>query len=138
MGTVRANRKNMPTNFSSVNMSKGDPPIFKKHDDLLACSWHDTKRVNFLSTICDNGTVPKRIRARGMPDGHRSVDKPRVAERYNKSMGGVDTFDQKVGTFSYMHKAHKWYHVIYHRLRETALVNAYILYQEDPVFRPLA
>jgi hypothetical protein len=46
-------------------------------------------------------------------------------------MGGVDVFDQKMTTFMYPHKSSKWYMTIFHRLREMAMVNAYILYSSD-------
>lgn len=45
-------------------------------------------------------------------------------------MGGVDTLDQLLGTYQYPHKSQKWYHTIYHRVREVALVNGFIVYRK--------
>ncbi|KAL9979135.1 hypothetical protein ACROYT_G016750 [Oculina patagonica] len=45
-------------------------------------------------------------------------------------MGGVDTLDQLLGTYQYPHKSQKWYHTVYHRVREVALVNGFILYRK--------
>lgn len=95
---------------------------------MVSCAWHDTKRVHFLSTIDTNNTVNKRIRQRGTDGGYRVVEKPVIAERYNASMGGVDLLDQKLSTYEYSHKSAKWYATIYHRLREIALINGYIVY----------
>ena len=52
-----------------------------------------------------------------------------MTEDYNQFMGGVDLTDQLLGTYAYPHKVTKWYHALYHRLREVALTNGYILYK---------
>ena len=63
-------------------------------------------------------------------DGHRNVEKPVIAERYNSNMGRVDSLDQMFGTYQYPHKCTKWYHTLYHRVRAIALVNGFILYKK--------
>ena len=93
------------------------------------------KKSPFLSRIHTNNTVEKRIRARGL--GYRSVDKPVIAEVYNKHMAGVDIMDQKLGTYAFSHKSSKWYFTIYHRIREVALVNGYIIYTKSTKERGL-
>ena len=59
------------------------------------------------------------------------MEKPVIAEVYNQHMGGVDILDQKLGTFAYQHKSSKWYYTIFHRIREVALINGYIIYKAD-------
>ena len=137
-GTVKAGRKHMPPDLhpKRLHLDKGDDPVFMLSGNMISCAWHDTKRVHFLSTINTNLTCDKRIRARGEPGGHRTIEKPVVAEVYNQHMGGVDIMDQKLGTFGYPHKSSKWYFTIYHRIREVALVNAYIIYVADSQNRP--
>ena len=49
---------------------------------------------------------------------------------YNHFTGGVDTFDQLLGTYQYPHKSQKWYHTVYDRVQEVALVNGFILYRK--------
>ena len=56
------------------------------------------------------------------------MEKPVIADSYNDNMGGVDTMDQLLGTYCYSHKVSKWYHAVYQRIREVALVNGYIVY----------
>ena len=131
-GTVKVNRKHMPRELlpSLLPLQKGDLPVFMRSDNLVACAWQDTKRVNFLSTVDTNLTVDKAIRSRGGEGGHRNVEKPVIAERYNSNMGGVDSLDQMLGTYQYPHKCIKWYHTLYHRVREIALVNGFILYKK--------
>ena len=133
-GTVNCNRKGMPQELkpSALSLKKGDSPVFmrKKDDDLIACAWHDTKRLTLLSTIDNNLTVDKNVRSRENNTGYRTVEKPVIAEQYNHFMGGVDTLDQLLGTYQYPHKSQKWYHTIYHRVREVALVNGFIVYRK--------
>jgi hypothetical protein len=74
--------------------------------------------------------VDKQIRAKGHEGGHRSILKPVMAEVYNTYMGGVDLLDQKIATYAYQHKVSKWYHSLYHRLRDISMENAYIIYQK--------
>lgn len=129
-GTVKAGRKHMPTDLhpKQLHLQKGDDPEFMRCNDMIACAWHDTKRVHFISTIHTNNTLDKKIRSRGAVGGYRDVEKPVIAETYNHQMSGVDLLDQKLGTYQFPHKSSKWYFTIYHRIREVALVNGYIVY----------
>lgn len=132
-GTVRPLRKFMPEDLKPRNLAlqKGDDPVFYRSNNLVACAWHDTKRVTFLSTVDTNNTIDKRVRSRREPGGFRVVEKPVLADRYNTNMAGVDLYDQLLGTYAYPHKAQKWYLPIYHTIVETALVNGYIAYRES-------
>lgn len=132
-GTVKAGRKNMPPDIHPrfLALDRGDDPKFMRKGNLVACAWQDTKRVHFLSTIHTNNTIDKRIRSRGGEGGYRTVEKPVIGELYNQHMGAVDICDQKLGTYTFPHKSGKWYMTIYHRIREVAMVNAYILYCAD-------
>ena len=105
-GTVQPLRKHMPENIKprSLVLRKGDDPVFYRDGNLVACAWHDTKRVTFLSTVDTNNTIDKQIRSRGAEGGHRTVEKPVIAERYNQHMAGVDLHDQMMGTYAYPHK----------------------------------
>ena len=79
------------------------------------------------STVHTNNSCSKVIRERGNPDG-RSIEKPVMLEEYNMKMGGVDRFDQLLASYAYSHKTVKWYHPIYHRVCEIALVDGYNMY----------
>lgn len=133
-GTVRANRKHMPAalNPSNLHLTRDQGPVFMKNsDDLVACAWQDVKRVHFLSTVHTDNTVEKQIRSKDSTDGYRTVEKPVMGDDYNSNMGGVDLLDQKLGTYAFPHKSQKWYMPLYHRVREVALVNGYIVYSES-------
>ncbi|XP_014663935.1 PREDICTED: piggyBac transposable element-derived protein 1-like [Priapulus caudatus] len=133
-GTVRSNRKGLPKNIGpkDVKLKRGDLPVFW-HDanySLTFTTWQDTKRVNCLSTLHGNQTVNKEIRSKDAT-GKRTVKKPALVQDYNKYMGGVDWFDQLSVYYCYPHKSQKWYQIIYHYVKETALVNGHIAYKES-------
>lgn len=134
VGTVRPGRKHMPSFLhpNQLSLQKRSAPVFARSTtaDVVACTWHDTKRVSFLSTMHTNNTVQKNIRSRQHDGGYRSVEKPVIADCYNEYMGGVDTMDQLLGSYCYPHKVSKWYHAVYQRVREVALTNGYILYSQ--------
>ena len=132
-GTVQPLQKFMPEGLKprALALRKGDDPVFYRSNNLVACAWHDTKRVTFLSTIHTNNTIDKRLRTRRDPTGFRQIEKPVIADRYNANMAGVDLYDQMLGSYSYPHKVQKWYHAIFHNIMETALVNGYIVYRES-------
>lgn len=49
---------------------KGNDAIFYRTDNLVACTWHDTKRVTFLSTVDTDNTVDdKQIRCVEVSEG---------------------------------------------------------------------
>ena len=131
-GTVRSNRKNMPPDFrpDKLRLKRGDDPLFMRSDDLVAIAWHDVKRVTCLTTVHTNNTCEKTIRQKGNPDG-RLLEKPVALEEYNNKMSGVDRLDQMLATHGYSHKCMKWYQPLYHRIREIALSNGYVLYKQD-------
>jgi len=113
-----------------LKMKRGDDPVFQRSGDLVACAWQDVKRVTCLSTVHTNNTCDKTLRERGNPAG-RQLEKPVMIEEYNAKMSGVDRMDQMLGSYAYCHKSTKWYQTIYHRVREIALCNGYILLQFD-------
>ena len=59
------------------------------------------------------------------------MDKPVVADVYNSYMGGVDHFDQLMKNYYYPHRNYKWYHALYHYIKDLALVNSHILLKQD-------
>ncbi|XP_064619519.1 piggyBac transposable element-derived protein 4-like [Lineus longissimus] len=128
-GTVRPQRVGMPPGFQEIRLRRGDPPVFKQSGNLMAVNWHDVKRVKVLSSVHEEGVVQKEIRDRNAPNGIRNVDKPTVISKCNAYIGGVDTFDQLLQSYEYQHKSQKWYMPLYHRVREIALVNGFILYK---------
>uniref|UniRef100_A0A8C4S1I0 PiggyBac transposable element-derived protein domain-containing protein n=1 Tax=Erpetoichthys calabaricus TaxID=27687 RepID=A0A8C4S1I0_ERPCA len=130
-GTVRVNRRHMPLQLKPdrLKMKRGDNPVFMRADNLVALAWHDVKRVTCLTTVHTNNLCEKTICSKGNPEG-RKLDKPVALEEYNCKMAGVDRLDQMLGSYAYGHKSTKWYHTVYHRMREIALTNGYIFFKQ--------
>ena len=101
-GIIRQNRRGLPEEIyrsGSLRLARGDKSAFyAQGDDLLAVSWHDTKRVHMITTIDSNQTVEKRIRSRHHEGGRCVVKKPSAVAHYNKFMDGVDKLDQRETT----------------------------------------
>lgn len=130
-GTIRQNRRGLPDDIRSgrLRLNRDDDPAYFVQDELLAVTWHDTKRVHVISTVDDNTTIEKRVRSRHHEGGHRSVKKPSAVANYNKYMNGVDKLDQKMSYYRFPHRKVKAYRVLYHFLLEVAVVNAQIAHR---------
>ena len=127
-GTILDNSKGYPKELKKKNfkMKRGDPPVFAKSEDLIVTTFQDSKRLSILTTVGDNTTTIKRVRDRKQPEGFRIVEKPSICQNYNDHMAGVDHFDQMKVSYNYPHKSVKWYHSIFHFIKEIALINGLI------------
>ncbi|XP_013779189.1 piggyBac transposable element-derived protein 4-like [Limulus polyphemus] len=87
-GTVRLNRKGLPEEIrpARLQLKKGDDLVYYRKGDMLVCSWHNSARINFLSTIDTIGYAWKQIQSKQAETGFRDVKKPNVACNYNGSM----------------------------------------------------
>lgn len=45
-----------------------------------------------------------------------------------QNISGVNLLDKKLGTYMYPHKFQKWYHTLFHRMMQLALINGYVVY----------
>ena len=117
---------------SRLSLKQGEPPVFffLSSGNLVAWAWQDTKRVTFLSTVDNKLIVDKAVKSKNGERGYREVEKPVIADQYNSNIGGIDTIDQMLDTYQFPHNCVKWYHVLFHRAREIALVNGFILYEK--------
>ncbi|KAL2102438.1 hypothetical protein ACEWY4_001606 [Coilia grayii] len=131
-GTVSSQRRGMPKALkpAMLPLSKGDDPVFMRQGKMLACAWHDTKRVTMLSTVHGNTCVRKRIRGKHSNSGYREINRPLCVDQYNTFMGGVDTADQRMKTYLFPHRSRKWYNRIFNAILSISMVNAHILYRE--------
>ena len=134
-GTVRAGRKGMPEILhpNHLQLRKGAEPAFAqcKNSSIVACTWHDVKRVSFLSSVHGAEQVSKEVRSKKHEGGFRCIQKPLLAEDYNQYIGGVDTLDQLLGTYCFLHKQTKWYQTVFRTVREGALTNTYMIYTKS-------
>ena len=99
VGTIRANRKNFPKDFTrDKDIPKGSA-VFKQNNSILAMKYRGVKDkvqgkpkvVHLLSTKHKanmRDTIQRNV-------GGDPVQKPEAIMYYNKKMGGVHTIDQQ-------------------------------------------
>lgn len=68
--------------------------MFMRNNKLLACAWHDTKRITVLSSVYGNKCSETEVFTKKGETGFCEVKKPLSINRYNSFMGGLDTADQ--------------------------------------------
>ena len=127
-GTVRANRKNLPTTLlpKNVALQRHEYKVAQK-DELSFVVWQDTKPVCVLSNFHDPtamGVVSRRVRVGG---GSQQVAVPAVVADYQKFMKGVDLMDQMIGYYIIHHRSKKWWRRIFHYLMMASAYNAYVV-----------
>ena len=127
-GTVRSNRKNLPTALlpKNVRLEKHQYKVAQK-DELSFVVWQDTKPVCVLSNFHDPtavGAVSRRVRVGG---ASQQVAVPAAVADYQKYMKGVDLMDQMVGYYIIHHRSKKWWRRIFHYLMMASAHNAYVV-----------
>lgn len=88
-GTVRANRRDMPSMSGEKKLKTGEMVAWQK-GKMMALRWPDKKDVRLMSTVPNTSTVTVCMK------GGKEVMKPQVVIDYNKTMAGVDRVDQAI------------------------------------------
>ncbi|XP_052233052.1 uncharacterized protein LOC127845914 [Dreissena polymorpha] len=130
-GTVRNNRKGLPTALlpRNVMLDKHEFLVAQK-DELSCCIWQDTKCVMVLSNFHspnDMGTVNRRS---GNPT-QQSVEVPKMLADYQKFMKGVDLSDQMIGYHIINHRSRKWWRRLFFHFMMGSALNAYIIAKDS-------
>jgi hypothetical protein len=120
-GTVRHNRKGMPSEFSPkhLKMKKGDI-VSRVKGTLRAVCWKDKREVYVLS----NMHIPP---AEGNFKFEGKAVKPSIIEDCNTHMGYVDLNDRMANSYSISRRTWKWTKKLFFHLLDLTVLNAYIL-----------
>ena len=125
-GTLRSNRKGVPTVIKTTKLAKGDHMAMTlTGGNLQLIKWRDKRDVLILTSMhnaefCD------------VPHGNRNgeaVRKPKAVLDYNKYMGAVDRSDQMLQYQAFKRKTLKWWKKVFFHLFNLAVLNAYIIYR---------
>ena len=114
--------------------------VFRQKGRLTACTWKDNKFVHLLTTMPATGgcsTVTRTVKQKGKWV-QKEVQRPAIAELYNKFMGGVDLADQRVRSYQRNTKSYVWYMKLFFYFVEVAIMNAYLLERKSPHHNPPA
>lgn len=126
-GTIRANRKGLPTCARQKKKLKKHEHNWCVKDHVGYVQWQDTKLVHVVSTAFSPDTMitAKRTQKNGSKS---DIEIPKVIAEYTKRMGGVDRFDQKRSSYETGRKSRKCWMRLFYFLLDAALVNSFILY----------
>lgn len=122
VGTLRSNKKEIPDELKNQRTSDGtrrintsmfvyDGPI-----TLLSYKPKPSKMVYMLSSCDEEASV------------NPETKKPRMIEFYNKTKGGVDTFDQMCSVMSCSRKTNRWPICVFYGMMNISCINSYIIY----------
>jgi hypothetical protein len=128
VGTARATRKEFPRELvKEIEDKPRGTHVFRQRGDLVCTAWMDKKPVYFVSTCCD----PARSETVQRWSGGERVDVacPEVVPTYLKYMRGVDVFSQRLSYSKIGRRSMKWFYSIAWFLVDTAIHNAFVLYQ---------
>ena len=121
IGTLRQNRKGVPSEIKKSKLKKGEYVSAYK-DKLLVMKWKDKKDICLMSTIHDEAMIEKEYR------GQR-IKKPKVAIDYNKTVGGADLSDAYLVSYRNARKRlKKYYQKHFRHMLDICCLNSYLLY----------
>lgn len=119
VGTIRKNKGDIPQELKTAQGRELYSSKFCFSDSLTLVSYvpKPKKAVILLSSMHHDSIVgdpPKR--------------KPHIIEYYNATKGGVDSFDQRVRTYSCKRKGNRWPMVLFFNLVDTAGLAAFVVW----------
>ena len=127
-GTVRPNRKHLPTMKSDKELKRGEFDFSVTDQGISYFKWKDNRCVHLLSNFHGNETCS--LSRREKDGSEKDVRAPKIVQDYNKSMGGVDKADMLRAMYDRDRRSKKWWHRLFFALLEITLVNSFVIYQE--------
>lgn len=123
-GTLRVNRKELPSDFKKMKLRKGEFLVWYRNK-LMLMKWADKRDVHLISTVHDKDMVE-------VPDRKGKMKfKPTLVVDYSKGMGGVDLADQCIVTYSIARRRLKKYYMkMFRHLIDIAVFNAFVIYRK--------
>lgn len=120
VGTLRQNKPQVPEELKTKKGRAEGTAGFGFTNKLTLCSYMPAKRkakkiVLLLSSMHNEPTIATN-------------GKPEIVNFYNKTKGGVDTFDQMCAMYSCSRRTKRWPICIFYGLINAATINAFIIY----------
>lgn len=132
-GTLRENRLSKCPIKDSKTLGKEARGTFDYRFDttgeILFLKWNDNKCVTIATNHENVEPLHQASRWDRKAKEKKQIPQPSVLKKYNTHMGGVDQHDWNVGKYAVQIRAKKWYWVIFTRLLDMAIVNAWIIYR---------
>ncbi|XP_046998364.1 piggyBac transposable element-derived protein 3-like [Schistocerca americana] len=132
-GTVRGNRVGDCPLLSSNELKKtvrGNYDYQRmRNGEVLFVRWHDNRLVTIGTKFDKVEPLGAAMRYSRQASKKTQVQQPAILKSYNAYMGGVDHHDWLVGKYATVIRGKKWYRVLFTRVLEMALVNAWLFYR---------
>lgn len=127
VGTVRKNKRFLPSNMQPGKERALHSTNFAYHRDATVCSYVPKKNrsVVLLSSMHMTGEVEAT-----------QSSKPEIITYYNKTKGGVDTMDKMLGEYTVKRRTLRWPLAFFYNMIDVTGLASFIIYREHkPVFR---
>lgn len=128
-GTIRTNRKLFPKELLVKDKLKRGEYKYCSCNEISIVKWQDKKPV----FVASNSFDPRKteIVTRRERDGSKQpVACPQMVSKYNRFMGGVDSFDQRISCYSIDRKSKRnWFRIFIYFFR-ASLSNSFICYND--------
>lgn len=121
VGTLRANKACIPSEFRKNRNRPIDSTLFGYHDNNVAlCSYvpKKNKAVVLISTAHYTNAV------------EGAHQKPMAIVDYNKNKAGVDTMDQMLGTYTCKRGTKRWPLAMFYNIVDVAALASFIAYND--------
>lgn len=124
-GTVRKNRKGLPLQVVKAKL-RNKQVCERRKGNLLCVAYKDGSKQPILLSTQASGGFGQSINSKGV-----EKNKPKIVILYNKTMGGVDMSDARLYAYLSERRTMKWTKKVVFALIGRALLNAYIIYNEN-------
>ena len=121
VGTLKKNKKEIPKSFLPNKSKELYSTMFGYNDRMTLASYVPkiNKSVLLISSLHNDGSI----------DQTDNEKKPHMILYYNKTKGGVDTFDKLIEHNTVRRKVNKWPLNMFMYMIDVAVHNAFILFQ---------
>lgn len=121
LGTIRPHRREVPHELRSYQGKQLFDSTFVYSADnqvqLVSYTAKKNKQVLVISSQHSSTAVD-----------NSSKRKPIAILDYNKTKGGVDVMDQKVGSYSVKYKARRWHVAVFCNILDISCLNAFVIF----------
>lgn len=129
-GTIRKNRKELPTDLKIDKLLKRGESDWRITDDGISClKWID-KRTVLMASNFHRPDLTETVMRKKKNGEKEEISCPVIIKDYNANMGFVDKADMLKSTYEIDRKSKKWWHRIMWHFVDVSVVNSYIIYNE--------
>ena len=128
-GTVRPQRRHLPTFGSDKKMKRGEYEWQTSEYGITMFKWKDKKDVYLLSN-CHDPYETITVNRKEKDGSIIEIPCPNILKDYNANMNFVDNFDRLKNDYQIDRKSKKWYLRLFFHFLDAAITNSFIIYKD--------